>query len=143
MAREMEPLTVASRLESLTKVATYVMAAAAVADLSRRATYLLRLAVDEIATNIITHGYREAGLEGTLTVSAVMDDEQLEICLEDSGVRYDPRQVHPPDDLHRPAEKRQAGGLGVYLALQGVDQFHYERVQGCNRSTFIVLRRSA
>jgi anti-sigma regulatory factor (Ser/Thr protein kinase) len=37
-------------------------------------------------------------------------------------------------------EQRPIGGLGVFLAIRGVDSFLYERVNDRNRSTFIVHR---
>jgi serine/threonine-protein kinase RsbW len=33
-------------------------------------------------------------------------------------------------------EQRPIGGLGVFLAIRGVDQFQYERVGDRNRSIF-------
>jgi anti-sigma regulatory factor (Ser/Thr protein kinase) len=49
----MKSSTVPATLDSLGPIADYVMAAAAAAGLDRRASYRLRLAVDEIATNIM------------------------------------------------------------------------------------------
>ncbi|HEY9797793.1 MAG TPA: ATP-binding protein, partial [Leptolyngbyaceae cyanobacterium] len=60
----MKNLTVAGTLDSLDAIAKYVMAVAAATGLDKKTSYNLRLAVDEIATNIIIHGYEEAGREG-------------------------------------------------------------------------------
>lgn len=136
----MEPLTVASTLDSLEPVAHYVLEAAERAGLDRRTTYWLRLAVDEIATNIVTHGYEGAGSSGSLTISADLGDQDLRIYLEDNGKAFDPVQTLPPHHLSWPPEQREAGGLGVYLALSGVDHFYYEQMHECNRSTFVVRR---
>lgn len=136
----MKPLTVPGKLESLESVANYVLEAAAMAQLDKGAAYRLRLAVDEIVTNVVTHGYDEAGLAGMLTLSAELRDQALAIHLEDTGRSYNPSQSIPPANLDWPLERRQPGGLGVYLALRGVDQFYYERCAEGNRSTFIVKR---
>jgi anti-sigma regulatory factor (Ser/Thr protein kinase) len=138
----MEPLTVPGTLDSLGMVADYVRMATTAAGLDKKASYRLRLAVDEIATNIVTHGYAEAGREGNLALQAVIDRKALTISIEDTGVAYEP-QTQPPDSLDSPLEERQIGGLGVYLAIQNVDKFHYERVGGRNRHTFIVARTVA
>jgi len=127
-------------LESLGAIAKYVMAAAAAAGLDKKATYNLRLAIDEIASNIIIHGYQEAGEEGVLVCRAVVNEKALTIFLEDTGAPYDPTQHPPPDYLHLPLEEREIGGLGVYLAYQGVDEFLYERDGNLNRNIFIVNR---
>ena len=136
----MEPLTAASTLDSLGAINKYVMDAAAAAGLPRSDAYRLRLAVDEIATNIITHGYLEAGLQGPIKVRGSIDDKALTVTLEDAAAPFDPREAPPPDDIDLPPEERKIGGLGVYLALQGVDKFHYERVGDRNLNIFIMNR---
>ena len=136
----MEPLKAAATLDSLAAIHRYVLDAAAAAGLPKEAAYRLRLAVDEIATNVITHGYLEAGLQGSVELHGCVDDKTLTVVLEDAAAAFDPRSVPRPDDLHLPAEQRKIGGLGVYLAMQAVDHFHYERVEGRNRNVFIMNR---
>ncbi|MGA9380780.1 MAG: ATP-binding protein, partial [Phormidium sp.] len=53
----MEQLTVPGTLDSLSKISDYVLSAASAAGLDKKASYKLRLAVDEIATNVIVYGY--------------------------------------------------------------------------------------
>ena len=131
----MNSVTVPATLDSLGAIAEYVLAAAASAGLDRRASYRLRLAVDEIVTNIIVHGYGDVELSGTLELRADFDERALTVSIEDSGLPYDPRQT-PAPDTSLPLEERPIGGLGVYLALKSVDEFLYERVGDRNRSTF-------
>ncbi|MEM7110985.1 MAG: ATP-binding protein [Chloroflexota bacterium] len=137
----MESLIVPGELNYLDDVADFVYAAAEMADLDERATYQLRLSVDEIATNIILHGYEEAGRDGDLRLTAVMTSRQLVIHLEDTGVAYDPTKRPLPTSLSAPAHEREIGGLGIYLALAGVDDFRYTRFTYYNRSSFIVDRQ--
>jgi serine/threonine-protein kinase RsbW len=138
----MKPVTVPATLDSLGAIAEYVMAAAASAGLDKRASYRLRLAVDEIVTNIIVHGYADADLPGALELSADIDGRTLTVSIEDSGVAYDPTQA-PVPDTSLPLEERPIGGLGVYLAMKSVDEFLYERVGDRNRSTFKMHLSSA
>jgi len=131
----MKRSTVPATLDSLDAVAEFVMAAATAAGLDKRASYRLRLAGDEIATNIIVHGYVEAGLQGALELRADIDDRTLTLSIEDTGVAFDPRQAPVPEtDL--PLEQRPIGGLGVYLAMRSVDEFLYERIGDRNRTIF-------
>jgi anti-sigma regulatory factor (Ser/Thr protein kinase)/putative intracellular protease/amidase len=132
-------LTVPATLDSLGTIASFVRAAADAAGLSHEASYRLRLAVDEFVTNIILHGYAGAAA-GTVDVRIEMDDKTLGVILEDTGVFFDARQVPPPQDLHLPLEQRRIGGLGIYLALQGVDGFVYERVGNRNCNRFVMKR---
>jgi serine/threonine-protein kinase RsbW len=134
-----EPLTVDGKLESLSAIAQYVMTAAAAAGLDKKAAYRLRLAVDEIATNIILHGYEEAGLTGEVEISAEIADHHLKLMLEDGAIAFNPTLKNgAPQDLNRPLEERPIGGLGVFLALDGVDRFAYEYVNGHNRNILVV-----
>ena len=134
----MEPLTVKGTLEALGPVREYVKAAAAAAGLDRRTTYRLSLAVDEIATNSVVHGYAEAHRQGDLKVIAKLDAQSFSITLEDTGAPFDPHRIPPPANLELPLEQRSIGGLGVYLALKGVDQFIYEYSGNRNRNTFVI-----
>ncbi len=138
----MESLSVPGNLDSLGAIADFVKTAAAAAGLDKKATYKLRLAVDEVATNIIVHGYEESGLEGHLQILAELDDKTLTIVVEDIGAAYDPLQHMLPEDEHlkQPLEQRQMGGLGIYLVLQGVDKFIYERQRDRNLNTFVMNR---
>jgi anti-sigma regulatory factor (Ser/Thr protein kinase) len=136
----MSQLVVPAALESLAAVSEFVKEVAATAALDRRAAYGLRLAVIELVTNTITHGYIEANLSGTINLQANLDDQALTLVLEDTAIPYDPSQTATPDDLDRPAEEREVGGLGVYLALEQVDAYRYERVGDRNRSVLVMNR---
>lgn len=139
----MEPLIVPGVLDSLEDIRKYVAAAAEAASLDKKATYRLKLAVDEIVTNIIIHGYDEAGLEGEVELHADINEETLAISIEDTGASYNPFQGDVDLDLELPLEERQIGGLGVYLTIQNVDEFLYEQTsEGRNRHTFIMNRTS-
>jgi serine/threonine-protein kinase RsbW len=137
----MQPLRVPARLEALAAIGAYVLQAAAAGGLDRRVAYRLRLAVDEIATNIIVHGRPGDGGDDHITVTAAVDDDSVRIVLEDAGPAFNPLEKEPPPDLARPMEERQIGGLGVYLAVESVDRFEYDRAEGVNRNTLVVHRR--
>jgi serine/threonine-protein kinase RsbW len=96
--------------------------------------------VDEIAANIITHGYAEAGLTGAIEMYVQVDSSALTIILEDSAPPYTPNFDQPPSSLDLPPEERPLGGLGLYLAAQNVDQLSYTRLGGRNRHTVVVNR---
>jgi serine/threonine-protein kinase RsbW len=136
----MEPLTVPGTLDSLTIIGQYVNAAAAAAGLDKKVAYRLRLAVDEIATNTIIHGYEEASRAGDVLVRSALDQAALTITLEDTAGPFDPRNRLRPDHIDLPIEERPIGGLGVYLTTESVDRFEYEYVGNRNRNIFIVNR---
>src|SRR5512147_1425075 len=102
----MESLTVPGTLESLSAIRAYVMAASASAGLDKKSAYRLSLAVDEIATNVVVHGYAENQREGALTIIAEIDDAALRLVLEDTAPPYDPRRAPEPTSLDTPLEER-------------------------------------
>ena len=139
----MQPLKVPGNLDSLSAIGQFVNAAASQAGLDKKTAYRLRLAVDEIATNIIVHGYDEAGLTGEIWALSEISDAALTIILEDSSPPFDPRNLGRPEHIDRPVEERPIGGLGIYLTIENVDKFDYEYVNNRNRNIFVVNRPRA
>jgi anti-sigma regulatory factor (Ser/Thr protein kinase) len=129
-------------LDALSPIGAFVLDAAAAAGLGPRAAYRLRLAVDEVVTNIIVHGYTEAGRTGMLELSTRLTQDSLSVEVEDTGEPYDVTAHALPtaEELARPLEERVEGGLGLFLITQSVDSFRHERVDPKNR-TLLVMRR--
>jgi anti-sigma regulatory factor (Ser/Thr protein kinase) len=123
-------------LDSLAPLRAYVAEAARAAGLDSGRIYNLCLAVDEIATNIVLHGYEEVGLKGDILIEASQDRGRLIIRLLDHGRTYDPDQV-PQPDLENPL-KQQTGGWAVFLTKTGVDQFDYTSTDSGNVHRFVV-----
>jgi serine/threonine-protein kinase RsbW len=134
------PLTVPGTLDSLKPIRDYVINATTSAGLNKVLANRLRLAVDEIVTNSIVHGYEEAGIEGDIRIEADIEDERLTIVVEDSGPHYDPTQHNMPteEDLTTPLDTRDIGGLGIYLAVNSIDEFRFEHVNNRNRNIFVM-----
>ena len=139
----MKPLVVPGTLASLALVREYVRAAAVAAGLDRKRSYRLELAVDEIATNIVNHGYQEAELTGDVVARATIDAHALTIALSDTAMPFDPGRLTRPEQIDMPMAERPIGGLGVFLAMENVDEFRYEYVDGHNRNIFVVKRTAA
>ena len=136
----MKTLTVPANLDSLSAIGQFVLELAAEANVSKLVAYRARLAIDEIATNAVLYGGALGNGQGVLEAHGEVSDHAMTITLEDAGTPFDPRQLAPPDDMDSPLEERGIGGLGVHLALTGVDQYSYERVGNLNRNIFVVKR---
>lgn len=140
----MPTLTVPGDLDSLATISDMVVEQATLAGFGKHDVYQLQLAVDELATNSIVHGYHEHGLTGEVTITAELTDEALSITVEDSAVPFDPTQrnvAQVEEIFDDPLHERPIGGLGVYFVLQAVDRFEYRRVDGRNRNTLVIYRR--
>ncbi len=126
--------------ESLKALRDYAVAAAEQAGLSKMVIGRLRLAIDEYSTNIITYGYRDAGMSGTIRATATINDAELVIALVDTAIAFNPLTHIDPDNLDSPLEFREEGGLGIMLTRQNLDDWRYARVGDENRNYFILKR---
>ena len=137
MQRDIAALTVPGTLDALPQVRAFVDTVARRGGLDAGAIHRLCRAVDEIAANIVTHGYAASGRSGMIDVRAAVGRRSLTIYLEDTGAAYTP-DLQPPADLELPPEQRRVGGLGLFLAVRSVDCFQYERVGTRNRHTLAI-----
>jgi serine/threonine-protein kinase RsbW len=80
-------------------------------------------AVDEAATNIIVHGYREQ--PGFIEIEVKTEPGLVTVILRDDAPPFDPTQVPKPDTT-LPLEQRPIGGLGVHLIRHCVDEFSHD-----------------
>jgi serine/threonine-protein kinase RsbW len=138
-----EKLTVSATLDSLRTIAEYVAKVANLANLEKKAMYKLRLAIDELATNIINYGYSEENLTGDILLESEVSDEMIVIKIRDYGIAFDPtsKLEGESDTINIPIEDRQIGGLGIFLAFDGVDDFSYERIDNENINTLTIYRK--
>jgi anti-sigma regulatory factor (Ser/Thr protein kinase) len=136
----MERKTFPGTLDSLEEIRQVVKEESQRVKLSKKATYNLLLAVDEIATNIIVHGYEETGTQGVVDLIIEHTDGRLSVILEDDATPFDPLQRELPNDdfFAMPLEDRPIGGMGLHLTINGVDEFRYEYVNHRNRNIFIM-----
>ena len=127
-------------VDSLDELRDYIGELAKKAGLVKKSTYSLKLAIDEIATNIILYGYERTGLKADFIVLSEITEDKLTVILEDVAAAFDPLSREMPDheDLTMALEEREIGGLGIFLTINGVDDFSYEYKDGKNRNIFIM-----
>lgn len=125
---------------TLANLRDFVSRAGRSAGLTPRSIYNLKLAVDEIATNIVMYAYAGENEDELLTITARVQDDSLTIIIEDTGIPYDPRDHATPSNFNTPLDTRELGGLGIYFAINNVDEFAYEFDNGCNRNLFRMYR---
>lgn len=90
----------------------------------------LNLALEEAAVNIIRYAWPQ-NRPHTFTLEAFWEEDCLRWQFRDNGKPFDPT-LQPPIDPTLSAEQREAGGLGIFLTQQLMDEVRYERTEDQN-----------
>lgn len=98
----------------------------------------LKLALEEIITNIISYGYTD-DREHDIRVRLKVQPQEVTVEVEDEGEAFNPLEA-PVPDVTRPLEERSAGGLGIHLVRTLMDGLGYTR-QG-NKNLLIMTKKT-
>ena len=93
----------------------------------------LRIALDEIVTNIASYAYPDR-VGDEFSIRFELRNGRLHTVVEDAGVEFDPLRA-PVPDVSLGLEDRPIGGLGVHFVKKLMSAVRYERVAGRNRLT--------
>jgi anti-sigma regulatory factor (Ser/Thr protein kinase) len=107
-------------------------------NISEDVAFSMNLALEEIVTNIINHGY-QGREEYDITIRFSLEKHKLRIQIKDGAPEFNPLDLPEPDDLEKPLEERNVGGLGIHLVRKFTDNFSYRR--GSNKN-IVTLTKS-
>lgn len=117
-------ITEPAHLDRLARLRSFVEAACEQTGVDPTTCFALQLAVDEVCTNIIVHGYADRE-PGSIHLSFQHDQGQVKITIIDQGCPFDPQQA-PHPDLAADWEERKIGGMGIYLVQTIMDEICYQ-----------------
>lgn len=106
--------------------------------LSIEQSYLMRLAIEEIGTNIIKYSYR-TGAPGPIQIACMCRREELRVIIRDRGQPFDPRDA-PPPDLTSDLATRTVGGLGVFLVRELSDDLTYRHDSASGWNELVIMK---
>ncbi len=92
--------------------------------LSTECRYVLDLALEEMATNVIKYAF-DGKNEQAFDISIVFGGKIITLVLEDNGREFNPLTARRPEDL--PVEERAVGGVGIYLVAKMAKSISYVR----------------
>jgi len=115
-------LAFSAELKNLAAIRQFGQETAATLQADPNALHDVILAVDEMAANVMVHGYQ--GGPGTVEVEVRPEGSALVVCLRDHAPPFDPT-LHPMPDVTLPLDERPVGGLGVYLTRMLMDEVTY------------------
>lgn len=98
--------------------------------LSDEVVFDLNLALEEVISNIIRHGYDTQG-DRQIHLSIRLEGEEITLQVEDDARPFNPLD-HPDPDTRSPIDGGQVGGLGIFLVRQLMGGLAYRREEGRN-----------
>ena len=122
-------------LRKIARVAASIDEFCSAHEVAPEIAYSINLAIDELLTNTISHGYDDdephrieiiLSLEGKMLVVAIVDD----------SAPFDPTEMREPD-INALVDGEEIGGpemdgLGLLLVNRTMDGVEYRRRGGCN-----------
>ncbi|WP_187775744.1 ATP-binding protein [Luteimonas suaedae] len=123
------------RMQDLGALATFLERACAGAGADQEATSAVRLATEEVFSNIFRHGYGDR--PGPVTVRVDAAPGRITVILVDAAPAFDPAGVARPD-LDADWVERRLGGMGWHLVREVMDEVRREpRAAGGNVFTLV------
>lgn len=128
-------LVLRDRLEDVAEAAEALADFSGTHGADESAQFNLRLAVDELLTNVVSYGFPDKK-PGHIHIHlrATVNGGSLQIELDDNGNPFNPLEL-PAPDTETPLESRKVGGLGIYFVRNLVHDVTYRREHGHNITT--------
>lgn len=128
-------LTVKSELIEIERVRAFLEETLKDLHLSEEFYYLIELSLLEICINIVRYAYPKE--RGEISLKIWNQDRKIFFEIRDWGIPFDPRNARDPD-IHEMINKKQRGGLGIFLSRQLMNGFEYRRE---NDQNILVLHK--
>ena len=127
----MKKLTVEAKDENLSQVLAFVDEELEAIDCPMKTQMQIDVAVEELFVNVSHYAYTPRS--GDVAVELWSTDEPKEVFIRftDSGMPYNLLEK-PDPDVTLSADKRQIGGLGIFLVKKNMDVMEYESSEGKN-----------
>lgn len=120
-------MTDKAKMDNILKFNGFVDEILAKAKFSQKTSTKIRIAMDEIISNICYYSGAEE-----ITIGCKIKGREAKIYFEDDGIPYNPLEK-PDPDITEILEERKEGGLGIYLVKKRMDEVWYEWGEGRNR----------
>ncbi|MCR5792843.1 MAG: ATP-binding protein [Lachnospiraceae bacterium] len=118
----MKELQIAAKTENLDTVFEFLDRELESCACNAKMQMQIRIAVEEIFTNISCYAYQET--VGNATIQIETDKDAVTITIMDKGMPYNPLEKDDPD-ITLSAKERQIGGLGIFMAKNCMDHMEY------------------
>ena len=127
---------------SLPRVAAFVERFAETEGFDPMELYRINLALDELFTNTIEHGFPGREQEADISIAMRREGETIIVRYEDNGPEFNPLEA-TEQDTELDLLERPIGGLGLQLIASTFDAVSYERIDDRNVTTLRQSRASS
>lgn len=131
-------ITRPARAENLAGLLGFLDAAITGAGLDGATANEVRLAAEEVCSNVIAHAYPD-GAAGFVTLRLCREPASVVVTVEDAGIPFDPAAA-PAPPLDGDWDQRPLGGLGWHLVRQVMDEVRHEFLAGGGNRVTLVKR---
>lgn len=122
----MDRVTLPANMESLDGFRSFVLGKLEGWNLAPAIAAKIELVLEEVLTNIMNYAYPDG--EGNVEVGCELQSEEqrVQLVILDWGTPFDPLSRSAPD-VSADITEREAGGLGIFLLRNMVEELHYKR----------------
>ncbi len=124
-------LVVDAQPENLPRVQSFVTQLLEEAACPMKTLMQIDVIVEEVFVNIAHYAYGAGRGKADVRVEVSGEPAAATITFTDRGMPYDPLAKEDPD-VTLPADKRQIGGLGIFMTKKMMDEVRYEYRDGRN-----------
>lgn len=133
MAFSQNSLRIPASIEHMRAAVLFVSEAAEELGMHAEGIHHCQIAVEEVVTNIIQHGYTTPiDSDNVIDIEVRHTHADFVITIFDDAPPYDPTKRRDPNPAAL-LEDRKNGGWGVYFVKQYMDSVTYQRVNNRNR----------
>ncbi len=109
-----------AKTENLKQISIYLENILKSANIDKEIIEEISIAVDEAATNIIIHSYRNQP-NGYIKLNIILEEKKITISLFDKGDTFEPDKIKTPVFTTN-IDTRKIGGLGIFLMKKFMDE---------------------
>ena len=127
----MTELTVKAVVDNIPRVTAFVDELLEKLGCPMKVKTQIEMALDELFCNIARYAYGPESGDATIRFEYQEASRTISITFMDHGIPFNPLEKEDPD-VSLPAEKREIGGLGIYLVKKTMDRVEYRYENGMN-----------
>ena len=125
LVRLQRSLTLPNDVNTIPQLSEFLESFCEEAGIGMEKTMSLNLALEEAVVNVMDYAYPD-DMAGSVSIDARTDESTVTFVITDQGIPFDPTAMKDVDTT-LPLEKRNIGGLGIFLTRHIMDVMSYER----------------